>query len=128
MLKGFSLAAAVYEAAYDVSYQYPGYIEPMGSWRARWQRPDNGMDPYRRSIFARARLAEALDMAYSQVRIIQTTTGGGFGGKNSEDANTPIAAFLALRQDGAVRLINTRLEDFLAARASLPARIWLKMG
>ena len=127
--KGFSLAAVVYEATYDMSYQYPGYIEPTGSLAS----PDgNGRitawTPTAGVFFARARLAEALDMAYSQVRIIQTTTGGGFGGKNSEDANTPIAAFLALKAGRPVRLINTRLEDFLAARSSLPARIWLKMG
>src|SRR5437870_5701321 len=28
---GFRSAAAVYEATYDMSYQYPGYMEPMGT-------------------------------------------------------------------------------------------------
>jgi CO/xanthine dehydrogenase Mo-binding subunit len=79
-------------------------------------------------FFARTRLAEALDMPQSRVRVIQTTTGGGFGGKNSEDANTPIAAWLAVKAGRPVRLVNNRLEDFLAAPASLPARVWLKMG
>jgi CO/xanthine dehydrogenase Mo-binding subunit len=125
----FRSAAAVYEATYEMSYQYPGYLEPMGTVAA----PDgNGRitvwTPTAGVFFARTRLAEALDLSPSQVRVIQTTTSGGFGGKNSEDANTPIAAFLALKAGWPVRLVNNRLEDFLAARASLPARVWLKMG
>jgi CO/xanthine dehydrogenase Mo-binding subunit len=126
---GFNSAAAVYEASYEMSYQYPGYMEPMGTLAV----PDgNGRitvwTPTAGVFVARARLAEALDIPISQIRVIQTVTGGGFGGKNSEDANTPIAAFLALKAGRPVRLVNNRLEDFLAAPASLPARVWLKMG
>jgi CO/xanthine dehydrogenase Mo-binding subunit len=126
---GFASAAAVYEATYEVGYQYPGYLEPMGTvaavdgnGRVTVWTPTHGV------FFARSRLAEALDMPQSRVRVIQTTTGGGFGGKNSEDANTPIAAFLAVKAGRPVRLVNNRLEDFLGASAGLPARIWLKMG
>jgi CO/xanthine dehydrogenase Mo-binding subunit len=126
---GFARAAAVYEATYEVGYQYPGYLEPMGTLAAV---DGNGRvtvwTPTAGIFFARSRLAEALDLPQSRIRVIQTTTGGGFGGKNSEDANTPIAAFLALKAGRPVRLVNNRLEDFLGASASLPARIWLKMG
>jgi CO/xanthine dehydrogenase Mo-binding subunit len=55
-------------------------------------------------------------------------TGGGFGGKNNEELNAPIAAILAVKTGRPVRLVNTRLEDFLAARAGLPVKVWLKMG
>lgn len=126
---GFAASAAVYEATYEVGYQYHGYLEPMGTVAAV---DGNGRVtvwcPTAGIFFARTRLAEALDMPQSNVRVIQTTTGGGFGGKNSEDANTPIAAFLALKAGRPVRLVNNRLEDFLAARAGMPARVWLKMG
>src|SRR5262249_9038551 len=126
---GFRSAAAVYEATYKMSYQYPGYQEPMGPLAAV---DGNGRvtvwTPTAGVFFARARLAEALGIPHSQVRVIQTVTGGGFGGKNSEDANTPIAAFLAVKAGRPVRLGNNRPEDFLSARASLPARGWLKMG
>lgn len=126
---GFAASAAVYEATYEVGYQYHGYMEPMGtvaaidgSGRITVWCPSAGV------FFARSRLAEALDLPESLIRVIQTTTGGGFGGKNSEDANTPIAALLALKAGRPVRLVNNRLEDFLAARAGLPARVRLKMG
>ncbi len=127
---GFDQAAAVYEATYEMPYQYPGYLEPMGSvvdvdratgritvWAAT------------QSIFmSRSRLAEALDVPHSQIRFIQTMTGGAFGGKAVEDANTPIAALLAIKAGRPVRLVNNRLEDFLAAPSSMPATVWLRMG
>ena len=127
---GFDQAAAVYEATYTMPYQYPGYLEPMASvvavdaatgrltvWAAT------------QSIFmSRSRLAEALDMPHSQIRFIQTMTGGAFGGKAVEDANTPIAALLALKTGKPVRLVNNRLEDFLGAPSSMPASVWLRMG
>ena len=125
----FKRAAAVYEATYDMSYQYPGYMEPMGTVAA----PDaNGRvtvwAPVQAAFSARTRLAEALDLPQSKIRVIQTVTGGGFGGKVTEDANSIIAAFLALKAGRPVRLVNNRLEDFLAARSSVPARVTLKMG
>ena len=127
--EGFARSAEIYEATYEVGYQYPGYLEPMGTLAAV---DGNGRvtvwTPTAGIFFARTRLAEALDLPQSRIRVVQTTTGGGFGGKNSEDANTPIAAFLALKAGRPVRVVNNRLEDFLGATASLPARIWLRMG
>ena len=126
---GFKLAAAVYEATYDMSYQYHGYMEPMGTLAV----PDgNGgitlWAPTQSIYLTRAFVSEALDIPASNVRVIQTVIGGAFGGKLTEDANTPLAAFLAMKSGRPVRLINNRLEDFLAARSSIPTRVWLKMG
>ncbi len=126
---GFRRAAAVYEASYDMSYQYHGYMEPMGTLAAAdgsgrltiWA-------PTQSVFFTRDLVAEALDIAPSNVRVIQTVIGGAFGGKLTEDANTPIAAFLAMKTGRPVRLINNRLEDFLGARSNIPTRVWLKMG
>jgi len=74
------------------------------------------------------RLADALEMPVSMVRVVQATVGGAFGGKTAEECNSLICAWLATRVDRPVRFINNRLEDFLGARASPPERIWLKMG
>jgi CO/xanthine dehydrogenase Mo-binding subunit len=67
-------------------------------------------------------------MPVSRVRVHQATTGGGFGGKMVEDANNLIAGLLALKTGRPVRLVNNRLEDFLAAPSSVPERITLKLG
>jgi CO/xanthine dehydrogenase Mo-binding subunit len=54
--------------------------------------------------------------------------GGSFGGKLGEDANLYIAARLALACRAPVRLVNTRIEDFMGARPRMPTRIELRMG
>lgn len=126
---GFAQAHVVHEATYQVQAQYPGYMEPMGTVAM--------LDPQERlqvwtstqSVFlARARLASALELPASRIRVVQTTTGGGFGGKLVEDANALIAGLLALKTGKPVRLVNNRLEDFLAACSSVPETITLRMG
>ena len=126
---GFASAALVHEANYSVHAQYPGYLEPMATVA---QTEGNGrltVWASTQSVFlARARLAEALDRPVSTIRVVQAVTGGGFGGKIVEDSNSLIAALCATKLARAVRLVNNRLEDFLGARSSVPAKIWLKIG
>lgn len=126
---GFAAAAVVHEATYVTHAQYPGYLEPMAS--VAQVDADGRLQVWAstQSVFqARARLALALQMPVSQIRVIQATTGGGFGGKLIEDANTLVCALLALKAGAPVRLVNNRLEDFVAACTSVPERITLKMG
>ena len=127
--EGFALADLVHEATYTTHAQYPGYLEPMATV-AR-------LDEYGRlevwtstqSIFlARGRLASVLELPVSRVRVLQTTVGGGFGAKMIEDDNNLVAGLLALKTGQAVRLVNNRLEDFVASCTSLPERITLKLG
>ena len=126
---GFAAAHVVHEATYDCHAQYPGYLEPMGTVAS--------IDPDGRLVVwtstqsvtqARLRLAAALERPISSVRVIQATTGGGFGGKLVEDANNLVAGLLAVKTGKPVRVVNNRLEDFLAACSSVPERITLKLG
>jgi CO/xanthine dehydrogenase Mo-binding subunit len=126
---GFAAAHLIHEASYYAHAQYPGYLEPMGTVAA--------IDPEGRLVvwtstqsvtLARQRLAMALERPISSIRVIQATTGGGFGGKIVEDANNLIAGLLAVKTGKPVRLVNNRLEDFLAACSSLPERVTLKLG
>lgn len=126
---GFALADVVYEATYNTHAQYPGYLEPMGTVAMMDAEGRLVVWTSTQSVFlARARLASALERPVSSVRVIQATTGGGFGGKLVEDANSLIAGLLAVKTGLPVRLVNNRLEDFLACCSSLPERITLKMG
>ncbi|WP_041681963.1 MULTISPECIES: xanthine dehydrogenase family protein molybdopterin-binding subunit [Cupriavidus] len=126
---GFAAAAAVYEATYDMHSQYPGYLEPMASVAAQDGNGRLTLWASTQSVFlARARLAEALDRPASTIRVVQATTGGGFGAKIVEENNSLICAFLASRLERPVRLVNSRLEDFQGARASVPMKVWLRMG
>jgi len=126
---GFASAAAVYEATYTMHSQYPGYLEPMASVAAQDGNGRLTVWASTQSVFlARARLAEALDRPASTIRVVQATTGGGFGAKIVEENNSLVCAFLASRLDRPVRLVNSRLEDFQGARASVPMTVWLRMG
>ncbi|NML47623.1 xanthine dehydrogenase family protein molybdopterin-binding subunit [Ramlibacter sp. G-1-2-2] len=125
----FAQAHLVHEQAYSTHAQYPGYMEPMATV-ARMD-PDGRLQVWtstQSAFLARARIASVLELPVSQVRVIQATTGGGFGGKIIEDANNLIASLLALRTGQPVRLVNNRLEDFVAACTSVPERITLKLG
>ncbi|WP_431276812.1 xanthine dehydrogenase family protein molybdopterin-binding subunit [Variovorax ureilyticus] len=126
---GFASAHIVHEATYDTHAQYPGYLEPMGTVAT--------IDPEGRLVVwtstqsitqARLRLAAALERPISSIRVLQATTGGGFGGKMVEDANNLIAGLLAVKTGKPVRVVNNRLEDFLACCSSVPERITLKLG
>ena len=126
---GFAGAVAVYEATYDMHSQYPGYLEPMASVATQDGNGRLTVHASTQSVFlARSRMAEALDRPASTIRVVQATTGGGFGAKIVEENNSLICAFLATKLDRPVRLVNNRLEDFQGARASVPAKVWLRMG
>jgi CO/xanthine dehydrogenase Mo-binding subunit len=125
----FAAAHCVHEQTYTTHAQYPGYMEPMGT--VAWLDADERLQVWAstQSVFlARARLAGALEMPVSRIRVMAPAIGGGFGGKIVEDANTLVAALLALKAQAPVRLVNDRLEDFLAACSSLPERITLRLG
>lgn len=126
---GFATADVVYEATYEVPYQYHGYTEPMGTLAS----PDSSgrltlWAPTQSVFYTRELVAEAVGLPVSRIRVIQTVVGGAFGGKIGEENNSAIAALLALKAGRPVRLINDRPGDFAAARKSLPAIINLKMG
>ena len=127
--KAFASAHLIHEATYSTHAQYPGYLEPMATV-ARID-PDGRLEVWtstQSAFLARARLASALEMPHSKIRLHQATTGGGFGGKMIEDANNLIAGLLAIKTQQAVRVVNNRLEDFQACCSSLPETITLKMG
>jgi CO/xanthine dehydrogenase Mo-binding subunit len=78
---------------------------------------------------ARYRIATALGVPETDVRIIQSAVGGGFGGKSCDDNNALVAAVLAKKARKPVKLINTREEEFLAGcRPRVFMKINVKMG
>lgn len=125
----FASADLVYEATYRTSSQYPGYLEPMVSVAALESNDRLHVWTSTQTVFlARSRIAKALELPISSVRVTQQTTGGGFGGKIVEDDNQLVAGLLALRTRRPVRLLNNRLEDFLSCCTSVPEQITLKLG
>src|SRR3954466_914946 len=78
---------------------------------------------------ARYRIAAALGVRETDVRIIQSAVGGGFGGKSCDDNNAIVGAILSRKAGKPVKLINTREEEFLAgSRPRVFMKIYVKMG
>ena len=78
---------------------------------------------------ARYRIATALGVPETDVRIIQSAVGGGFGGKSCDDNNALVCAVLARKAGKPVRVINTREEEFLAGcRPRVFMKINVKLG
>jgi CO/xanthine dehydrogenase Mo-binding subunit len=78
-------------------------------------------------FLVRSGLAGLFDIAESQIRVIGTKIGGGFGGKNAMRLE-PYAAALALKTGKPVRLVNDRAEEFFAAAGSVPATVRVRTG
>jgi CO/xanthine dehydrogenase Mo-binding subunit len=120
----------VVEGTWRTPYQEHAYIEPNGMIAA----PDgpHGVVVWgsmQCPFYVQKAVASALGCELSHARIVQTVTGGGFGGK--EDAPSAPGAQVALlaRATGRpVRLIFTREEDMAVMSKRHPARVRLRVG
>jgi len=74
-----------------------------------------------------AQVAMALDIPMTQVRIIPSWMGGGFGGKLKAQFE-PIIALLAQAARRPVKLVLTREEECVTGRGRAPFRITVKTG
>src|SRR5437773_2120545 len=118
----------VVEGTYRTPYQEHAYIEPNGMIAV----PDGqgGVVVYgsmQCPFYVQKAVASALGCDLAQARIVQTVTGGGFGGK--EDAPSAPGAQVALlaRATGRpVRLILSREEDMAVMSKRHPGRVRMR--
>ncbi|MFQ5858093.1 MAG: molybdopterin cofactor-binding domain-containing protein [Anaerolineae bacterium] len=73
-------------------------------------------------------VAQVLDMPTSQIRVIATSPGGGFGGKTDPFAHEIIVCKLSQITGRPVKIALTREEVFYAHRGRHPVLMWLKTG
>ena len=120
----------VAEGTFYTPYQEHAYIEPNGVIAV----PDGarGITVYgsmQCPFYVQKAVASALRLGLNRVRIVQTVTGGGFGGK--EDAPSlpgAHAALLAHATRRPVRLILSREEDMAVMSKRHPARVRARFG
>jgi len=119
----FSQADIVVEGTYETGYQEHAYLEPQGAVAV----PEGlgGMAVYASAqcpFYVQNAVARVLDLPLSKVRIIQSSTGGAFGGK--EDVPSLIcslAAIAATKVRRPVKLILDRAEDILTTSKRHPS-------
>src|SRR5438046_260109 len=125
-----SKADHVIEGTYRVGHQEQLYIE--GQAMIAVPREDGGVTihgscqcPY----YIHTAMTKALNMTAQQVVVIQSETGGGFGGKEEYPSMIALhAALLALKVKRPVRMIYDRHEDISATTKRHPAIVRHKTG
>ncbi len=125
---GFRASDVVVEGTWESARQWHTALETIGcvaSWSSgRVSMWCNTQTPF----LARGRYATALGVPESQVRVVQTEVGGGFGGKSGDDNASVICALLAQKTGRPVKLLHTREEEFLASHPRMPMRYWVRLG
>ena len=132
---GFALADVIVEGEYRMGHQEQLYIEPNGVIAV----PGNGVPDDVEGItvygsmqcpyYVHRALMVLLGLPEDKVRVVQTETGGGFGGK--EEYPSMIAghaALLAKKSGRPVKLIYDRVEDMIATTKRHPAIIRHRTG
>lgn len=124
----FANSDLVIEENFSTSQVYHAYMETT----AAVVRPDAGKHltmwlPIQIPNKARLVYAKALGISSDDIRLILPFIGGGFGGKM--EANLHLAcALLAQKTNRAVKIVNSRHEDFISNNPRVPMRYWIKMG
>ena len=120
--------AAVVEETFDTQAQHHLYMEPSA---ALADVDSNGKvtiwGPSQGVHYVQHRTADLLGLAFTKVRVITPTVGGGFGGRAGPHVQ-PIAAALALAAGRPVKVTLSRVTDFETCRSRHPARIEMKLG
>lgn len=126
----FARAAKVYEREYETPYQEHAYLETNGAMAV--PGPEDQMTVYgsmQCPFYVHDAVSQILGLARNKVRIIQTTTGGGFGGK--EDFPSVVAGQAAMAAkilQRPVKLIFKREEDIIASSKRHPSLVKMKVG
>jgi CO/xanthine dehydrogenase Mo-binding subunit len=130
LAKGFAAADVVVEGEYRAGHQEQLYIEPNGVIAV--PEANGGITVYgsmQCPYYVHRALKVLLDLPDEKVRVVQTETGGGFGGK--EEYPSMIAghaALLARKAGKPVKLIYDRVEDMVATTKRHPAIVRHRTG
>ncbi len=126
--QGFAEAAIVIEREFTTQTVHQGYIEPHASV-AEWK--DDGQITIwtcTQGAFAvREQVAQILQHPISQVKVIPTEIGGGFGGKISVYLE-PVAAVLARKTGRPIKITMDRTAVLMATGPTPGTYIRIKIG
>ncbi|MFH1821294.1 MAG: molybdopterin cofactor-binding domain-containing protein, partial [Methanobacteriota archaeon] len=127
--KGFREADHIFEGRYETSIQAHCAMEPHGCL-ADYNKVSGDITVWSTTQipFQVLRIInEVLGIKMSKIRVIKTSTGGGFGGKD-EILVEPLCALFSVKTGRPVKLILTREEVFVGTRTRHPSVICVKTG
>jgi CO/xanthine dehydrogenase Mo-binding subunit len=129
LARGFRKAAQVIEGRYHTGHQEHVYIEPQGVIAVPEQGGITVYGSIQCPFYVHKALVALLGDAVSDVRVIQTETGGGFGGKEEFPSGIAgHAALLALKSGRPVKLVYDRAEDMIATTKRHPSIVRHRTG
>lgn len=128
--QGFAAADVVVEGEYRFGYQEHAYLETQGAIAVPEEH--GAMAIYgtmQCPFYVRSAVAQVLGLPLSKVRVVQTATGGAFGGKEDVPSLvSALAALLAWKTRRPVKLVYDREEDILTTSKRHPAVIRYRSG
>lgn len=127
---GFSEADVVVERSFRTHHQEHAYLEPLGALAVP---EENGAMTVHGTMqcpyYVQRAVATVLGLPLASVRIVQTVTGGGFGGKEDSPNEVCACAALAASLTGRpVKLVYTREEDFYRSSKRHPMTVTFRLG
>lgn len=128
--KAFKEADLVIKMDFETGYQEHAYLEPQGA--VAYYTPDNIMEIYVSAqcpFYVHEDVANILGLPLNKINVIQTETGGGFGGK--EDVPSYIAskpALLSYLTKRPVKLIYTREMDIKETSKRHPSKSYYEVA
>src|SRR5262249_22853590 len=128
--QGFQEADLVREGTYDCAEVCQNQME-MHAAVAHYDAERERMTVYASTqvpYYVHLMLAQILDMDMSRIRVIKPHVGGGFGCRTEALNVELIAALLARRAGGSVRMMINREETFITHRGRPQTDIRLKLG
>ena len=125
--EAFGEADIIVEDVYTVPRQYQAYLEPKSATASydgwRWTLNVSHQFPYK----ARSRVAQALGVTDSRIRVVGHHIGGGFGARLDLGIEH-YAAIGASMTGRTVQLVNDRTEDLLSCMSRENATIRVRSG
>jgi CO/xanthine dehydrogenase Mo-binding subunit len=127
--EGFAQAEVVIEGEYRTGHQEQLYIEPNGVIAVPEAEGITVYGSMQCPYYVHRALMVALGFRAERVRVVQTETGGGFGGKEEYPSHIAChAALLAIKAWRPVKLIYDRVEDMVATTKRHPAVVRHRSG
>ena len=127
----FAACAAIAEGTFETGFVEHAYIEPEAGWAQRVRHRDGDrleihvttQTPY----MDRDEMAIVMKLKPSQIRIVPTACGGGFGGKLDMSVH-PLVGLAAWLTGRSVACVYARPESMASTTKRHPARVHAKFG